>query len=468
MPRLITLSLLAMAVSLALILPASAQIQPFAIGARPFVGPGVVGGVSIDAQGMLHDTRTLSQDERLKLLKQQAVGQPGSQKLAAGSNLRRVSLKRLEFTVQKLHRAGQTLPPDVDYLAGLTAVEYIIFDPAHRDVILVGPAEGWTQLPTGEIVGQKSQRPVLHWEDLITAIRYSFAKAGKDPFIGCSIDPTQQGMARYAAYMNALGVMDRSRAKQIFAGMEQAMGPQAVQLFGVEHSSRFALTMLAADYRLKRISLGHDPSPVKDFVNYLDLSAKSFHPGPQKQHRWWFQAQYDAILETPDHLAFQLIGQGVEVVTAPTSLAQQPGAKASPEAEEVAETFTKHFTAIAQKQPVFAELQNLISLAATAELIAEKKDQPGGRRHWQPHHFLDAKACTLPEYNVPKHVPAISNYRIIQNRHWLISISGGVDINPKKLIDPKNRKPEPPRPLSEVQEQTDPPKAASEWWWDEE
>ena len=117
---------------------------------------------------------------------------------------------------------------------------------------------------------------------------------------------------------------------------------------------------------------------------------------------------------------------------------------------------------------MFAELQNLISLAATAELVAEKKHQPGSRKHWQPRHFLDAKACTLPEYNVPKHVPAISNYRLIQNRHWLISISGGVDINPKKLIDPKNRKPEPPRPLNEVQEQTDPPKAGSEWWWDEE
>ncbi len=458
MPRLINCSSLAITICFGFAIPAAAQ-----------VGFGVVGGVSIDAQGMLHDTRTLSQDERLKLLKQQAAGQPGSEKLAAGSTLRRVSLKRLEQAVQKLHRVGQTLPADVEYLAGLTAIHYIVFDPAHRDVILVGPAEGWTQLPTGEIAGQKSQRPVLHLEDLITALRYSFAKAGKDPFIGCSIDPTQEGMARYAAYMNSLGGrMDRSRTKQIFGGMEQAMGPQAVRLFGVAHSSRFALAMLAADYRLKRISLGHDPSPVKDFVNYLDLAAKTFHPGPQKQHRWWFQAQYDAILETPDHLAFQLIGQGVKVVTAPTSLAQQPGVKAAPEAEEVAETFTKHFTAIAQKQPVFAELQNLISLAATAELIAEKQDQPGGRRHWQPRHFLDAKACGLREYYVPKHVPAISNYRLIQNRHWLISISGGVDINPKKLIDPKNRKPEPPRPLNEVQEQTDPPKAASEWWWDEE
>ncbi len=320
MPRLISCSFLAVAVCLGIAIPAAAQF-----------GIGVVGGVSIDAQGMLRDTRTLSKDEQLKLLEQQAVGQPGSQKLAAGSNLRRVSLKRLEQTVQKLHRAGDPLPADVEYLAGLTAVEYIVFDPAHRDVILVGPAEGWSLLPTGEVAGQKSQRPVVHLEDLITAIRYAFAKPGKDPFIGCSIDPTPQGMARYAAYMNGLGGMDRSRVKQIFAGMEQAMGPQAVRLFGVEHSSRFALAMLAADYRLKRLSLGHDPSPVKEFVNYLDLSAKSFRPGPQKQHRWWFQGKYDAILETPDHLAFQLIGQGVEVVTAPSSLAQQPAQKPAPQ-----------------------------------------------------------------------------------------------------------------------------------------
>ena len=294
------------------------------------MGPGVVGGVSIDAQGMLHDTRTLSQNEQLKLLKQQAVGQPGSEKLAAGSNLRRVSLKRLEKTVQKLHKAGQNF--------------------ARRRGISRRADGGRIHRLRSGAPGCDSRRPRRG----LDATADGRSRRSEVPAAGAALrgfNHRAQVFLREAGERSVYGMFDRSdaerhgplcrvheraggddrsRIKQIFGGMEQAMGPQAVRLFGVEHSSRFALAMLAADYRLKRISLGHDPSPVKDFVNYLDLAAKTFHPGPQQQHRWWFQAKYDAILETPDHLAFQLIGQGVEVVTAPTSLAQQPGRKPPP------------------------------------------------------------------------------------------------------------------------------------------
>jgi hypothetical protein len=431
---------------------------------------GNVGGVCIDAQGMLRDTRALSENDRLKLIQQEAVGQPGSQALATQSPLRKVSLKRLEQTVQKLQLAGEILPADVAHLAGLTAVQYVIFDPAGQDVILLGPAEGWTQLPTGEVVGEKSQRPVLHLEDLIASLRYAFAKDNSAPFIGCSIDPTREGVNRYAAYMNRLGKMDRSRAKQIFAGMEEAMGPQAVRLFGVDSSSRFALAMLAADYRLKRIALGHDPSPVSGVTNYLDLAAKSFKTGPQKQHRWWFQAKYEAIRETPDHLAFEFVGQGLEVVTAPSIPGQDdatPDQSASPAAEAFAESFTKNFSEIAGKQPIFAELQNLIALATVAGLVAEKQRLPNPSQYWSPTHFLDSENCRTREYIVPKQVPSIANYRLIRNRHWLISVSGGVKISPEDMIRPERRDTKAPRVLSGLRETTIPPKDPIDWWWDD-
>lgn len=432
---------------------------------------GNVGGVSIDAQGMLRDTRTLSEDERLKLLEQETADEPGAEIIKAGLSLRAVSLKRLEEAVQKLHQSGEALPADLEYMAGLSAIRYVVFDPARKDVFLLGPAEGWKQFPTGEVVGEKSQRPVLHLEDLIAALRYAFSQNKSDGFIGCSIDPTPEGVTRYAAYMNRLGPMDRSRLKPIFAGMEQAMGPQGVSLYGVDSSSRFALAMLAADYRLKRIALGHDPSPVQGVTNYLDLAARKFKTGPQKQHRWWFQAKYDAILETPDHLAFELVGQGVEVVTAPAIPGQQADAAnqaASPEAEEFAHGFTRHFSAVAGKQPIFAELQNLIALAVAAELIAEKQRLPESGEHWEPAHFLDASACPLREYHVPKQVPSLANYRLIRNRHWLISISGGVKIAPEDLIAPESRTTEPNRPLMQIQGQIPMAKSPQSWWEDQE
>lgn len=430
---------------------------------------GNIGGVCINAQGMLRDTRGLSPDDRLKLIQQETVAGPNSEALNKSAPLRKVSLKRWEQTAGQFHKAGKPLPSDVEHLAGLTSVQYLIFDPDQQDVILVGPAEPWKQTATGEVVGAKSNRPVLHGEDLIAALRYAFAQKTVDPFIGCSIDPTPEGMQRYATYMSRLGRMDRSRVKQIFSGMEQAMGPQAVRLFGVDSSSRFALTMLAADYRLKRIALGHDPSPVKGVTNYLDLAAKRFRTGPQKQHRWWFQAKYDAIHETPDHLAFELVGQGVEVVTAPTISGQAQTAAnptASPQAEEFANSFTKHLPEIAAKQPIFAELQNLIGLAVVAELIAEKHRQPSNTAHWRPGHLLDANACPVREYFVPKQVPCIANYRLIRNRHWLISVSGGVQVSPDQLIRPENRAVKPHRPLTQLREHSRVPSEATAWWWD--
>ena len=443
---------LAAAVWLGTALPVSAQFL------------GNVGGISIDPKGVLHETKSLPQDERLKLIQQEAVGGPASQELAASAPLRFVSLKRWEQRVAQFHQAGESLPADVEHLAGLTQIQYVIFDPEKQDVILAGPAEGWKQLPSGEVVGTKSHRPVLHADDLIAALRYAFAET-RTSFIGCSIDPTPEGIQRYAAYLKRLGRIDRSRVKPIFAGMEQAMGPQAVRLFGVEPTSRFALAMLAADYRLKRIALGHDASPVKDVSNYLELTAKNFKPGPQNQHHWWFQARFDAIRETPDHLAFELVGQGLEVVTSSTLAGADQAA--SPNAEEFAESFTKHFTEIAGKQPIFSELQNLIGLAVASELIAEKQRQGEAADHWKPEHLLNAEACPLRKYHVPKQVPSIANYRLIRNRHWLISISGGVEISPDDMIREEKRDVKLHPELTELREQIRPNDESKSWWSDQ-
>jgi hypothetical protein len=57
-----------------------------------------------------------------------------------------------------------------------------------------------------------------------------------------------------------------------------------------------AVFHVAADYRLKRIALAHDPSPSKKVPSYLDLAEKAVTGGPQKQHRWWFVGHFDEHL----------------------------------------------------------------------------------------------------------------------------------------------------------------------------
>jgi len=336
---------------------------------------------------------------------------------------------------------------------------------------------------------------VLQLDDLLHALRTSFSPTAPGAFVGCSIEPTPDGLQEHAKFLRSLGGrMDRSRLPQIFRGMEQSMGPQAVKIYGVPTSSRFALKMLAADYRLKRLALAHDPSPVADVSSYLDIAAKRMAAGgsPQAQHRWWFVAEYDAIHHSADRLAFELEGQGVKVDTAPT-FANQAGGKAgkdagkakppeaTPQAKQFATTFTKHLPKLAEKIPVFAELQNLIGLSVVAELIAERARSvaaaegkfangdaanPDAPRDWLPRHFLDDAACPAEKITVPAHTPSISSYRLVENRHWLISVSGGVELNARAASRIDLRQESPKRKLDEQRPRLAPPQDATRWWWD--
>ncbi len=429
-----------------------------------------VGGIYIDVEGMLKHTSKLTADERLQLLRAESFAPPGSVNLAAFSPLRKVSLRRLEEHVKQLTDDGKPLPADIRYLAGVNQVTHIFFFPEMGDVVIAGPAEGWKQSASGDVLGGKSNRPPLELDDLIVALRYALSDQPVSPFIGCSIDPTANGMKNYATYMRQLGGIDRSRITQVFGGMERAMGPQSVRLFGVPDSSRFALKLLAADYRLKRIALAHDPPPVKGVTNYLDLAVKRLRPGPQRQHRWWFVGEYDAVYHTADNLAFELDGQGVRVATAPTATANNGGKKtktpqAAPAARQFATSMTRYFDDTAARLPVFAELQNLIGLSVVAELIAERRRDDEGS--WSPREFLNETAYRVATARVPKTVPSLANFRLVKNRHWLISVSGGVEISPRTITGRTARKEAPPkRKLAETHDANRVPKGAERWWWD--
>ena len=438
---------------------------------RPF-GTGAVGGVYIDPQGVLKDAAKLDAHKRLQALRTSLQIKPEDNEVTRKSPLRKISLKHLEETVQTHVDQKVPLPAEVRYLAGLQKIQYVLFYPEYQDVILVGPAENWKQASSGEIVGEKSGRPVLHLEDLLVGLRYAYQKKAF-PFLGCSIDPTVQGMTQYAKYMRTLRRMDRSRLPQIFQGMEQAMGMQQIRIFGVPESSRAAQIMVAADYRLKRIALAHDPSPVKQVVNYLDLTAKQLRSSaPQKQHRWWFQADYEAILHSEDHLAYELQGEAMKVTVAPTSQ-KVPGkvAKSSPTAVRFSETFTSHMKEMSLAVPVFAELQNVIGLSVASELIARKTfESTDEKPHWKPTFFLDAKQLPLGTYDIPKQVPSLANYRFVKNQFWLISVSGGVEIHPQQLTSQKLQQSQSPSLLQSRRvhqpKQSDIQKKKPVWWWD--
>ena len=453
---------------------------------------GNVGGVYVDPEGMLRESNTLSEGDLQRQRDDTAYEGQASKAVSAASPLRKVSLRRLEQAVAGLHETGNPLPPDMRYLAGLTAVKFVFVYPETGDVVVAGPAEGWNLLPTGDIVGRRSNRPILQLDDLVVALRYAFASQPASAFLGCSIEPTEQGLKAHAAYVRGLAGIDGSQILPIIRGMEQAIGPQDVHTYGAPATSRFALQMLAADYRLKRIALAHDPSPSKKVPSYLDLAEKAVTGGPQRQHRWWFVGHYDAIRHTPDRLAFELEGTGLKVDTAPAQLkntvkntVKNTAAKNSPKPTKAAAQFadlaTRNLPDLCEKIAPFAELQNLVGLAVAGVLIRKQaeatSDENGARdgdeiatdlrqERWRPTHFLDESACPIASFETPRHTPPLANARFVKGQFWMFSVSGGVEINPDELARSDTLKPACDGALHEARRQGQAADAAEAWWWD--
>lgn len=454
-----------------------------------------IGGVYIDSQGMLRETKHIVDDSILMQLQKNFANQTAPQDIARPSRLRKISLSRLEALIKKATQEGDVLPPEVKYLAGMIRVESVFFYPDKNDVVIAGPAEGWKQLRSGEVVGVQSNRPVLHLDDLLVALRYAFAKQQSAPFIGCSIEPTKEGLKRYAASMKKLrGQIDSSRLPQILKQLQQSMGPQDVKLYGIPKSSHFALTMLVADYRMKRISLAHDPSPSQKVVSYLDLATSRLQPGARSpfQYRFWFLAKYNAIYHTKERTAFQFSGQGVQLMTArqgegapnqPAKTKKTKGKKAkgkkakgkkakgkkkrrkkvSKSARQFTRAFTKNFPEMAARVPVFAEMQNCIALTVVAQLMREEATT---HQRWKPSFLLDKKKYAIEKFEVPRNVPSLLNDRK-HYRQYMIGVSGGVKIKPEDLIaktlqkQTKNR-----RLINRWKKSQQTIKKQTNWWWD--
>ena len=78
----------------------------------------------------------------------------------------------------------------MQYLAGLTSLQYVFYYPDSQDIVIAGPAEGFMLDSLGRPVGIASGRAVLQLEDLIVALRAFGPDGKKTATVGCSIDPT--------------------------------------------------------------------------------------------------------------------------------------------------------------------------------------------------------------------------------------------------------------------------------------
>ncbi len=306
-------AMLAAAVSAVLLagVPAQAQIGAFQQRA--------VGGVMVDAQGLLRSATIDQRQESLKLMRE-AIGQPEGD-IAAPAELRMISLAKLQQAMETAAANGQPLSDEIRYLAGLQRVQFVFVYPESQDIVLAGPAEPWVVRDDAAVVGVHSGRPVLQLDDLIVALRS--VEPARTEGISCSIEPTAEGRQRLQNLLKRVNLRPGQNPAALEPAMREAFGPQVIKLSGVPASSHYARTMVAADYQMKRLAMAIEDSPVEGLPSYLALSKSQRHSA-QSNPRWWMACNYNALSHSDDKLAWRITGQGVKTLTE-TDLIQADG-----------------------------------------------------------------------------------------------------------------------------------------------
>ena len=425
-------------------------------GGDRFFSLGAVGGISVDAQGVLANSSVDAvgglRDLRLKAL--QASGDESG----GPSEMRKISLRRLEAAIDRHLAAGEPLPIDIRLLAGLQRIRYVFVDPEAEDIILAGPAEGWTVGPQGAVVGEQSGRPVLRLDDLLVALRTASGTV-RSP-ISCSIDPTAEGLQRLQSFL-------RTRAKRmspaVVAGIERSLGPQTIRVEGVEPTTHFARVLVAADYRMKRLAMDFESAPVSDLPSFLDLMKSGRGAVTNMMPRWWLTTNYEPLLKDEEGLAWELRGPGVKAMAEEDYFSsagvRQRSAKASPLAQRWADNMTASYDALARQIPIFGELRNCIDLAVVAALVV--KENLTGKAGFSMPHLTSAAQLPVAEFPAPALVDSKASF-VKRGREWIISASGGVQVNPWSVVEAV----ETSDSLSDVRRQATSGNRDDTWWWD--
>lgn len=398
---------------------------PLLAGHQNFRGNNV-GGVSIDTNGVLAQPDDQSRKMLLQQLRQD-VKKPSAD-LARPVELRMISLKGLEAALANAvtNNLGH-IPDEVRYLAGLQRIQYVFVYPEENDIVLAGPGEGWKVRDDAVVVGMTTDRPVILLDDLLVAFRT--AKQAAEVAISCSIDPTEAGRKNLDA---AIAEAQRRRVTFSPAIPEmyaKALGPQQITLTGVPADSHLARVLVAADYRMKRIAMHLDPSPVKGLPSFLEMQQQKKSISENMMPRWWLACNYEPVAKSEDGLAWELRGAGVKCMTEDDFVenGKVTGAgKVNPVAKQWADKMTDLYGELSKKDAVFGELRNVMDLCVIAALI-EKEDLLAKANLQLPMILKSDSELRHEVWNAPKSVATQASFLKV-GREYIITASGGVEV----------------------------------------
>lgn len=444
-----------------LIVPVSLGILALVTSVHAGIGFGnqrSVGGVVIDGAGIVR-TATIAERQELANVVRQNL-EPLAGELDEAAEMRMISLKGLQQAIIQAGQSGQAIPDEVEFLAGLQRIEYVFVDKDKEDVILAGPAEPWKLRPDGFVVGEVTGGSTMRLADLVVALRS--VESARQEGISCSIEPTPEGRLRLQQLLRRIKLRPGQNPAVFEASMREAFGPQMIQLTGIPTDSRYARTLVAADFEMKRVAMGLTDSPVNGLPSYLQMSRNSAHSSSQNP-RWWMACDYDSLAKSEDGLAWKLSGQGVKTLTEQDIVAEDGTVAGAGRKDKLAQLWadkmTESFTELSQEMPVFSDLQNIMDMTIVATLIVQERLSEQANLDLS---VLTAESDSLPlsSYTTPKAVDPQCSF--IRGRSgWVVTASGGVDINGFEVVENQTTD----ATVADARSQALAASTSDRWWW---
>ncbi len=421
-------------------------------------------GVVVDAAGVLSTKTFPDPSGQLTRERIAAAKTELDPKVTAYSKLRKISLNRLEAAIRQ-HQG--VLSEEMRSLAGLQRIRYVFYYPESKDIVVAGPAEGWFTNVSGHMVGITTGRPVVQLQDLVVGLRAFPPKGKPTSLIGCSIDPTPEGLAAMQQFLRSTGSIlnpAQTSPASIINGLRTSLGMHNISVNGVSPKTHFAQVMVEADYRMKLIGIGLERPPVR-LVSYVDR-ATAGDVSRNALQRWFFTPDYQCVQVSEDNMAMELVGDGVKLVGENeliSSAGQRQVSGVNKASQAFVTSFTKIYPELAERATVYADLRNVIDVAIAAAFMQQQDYYT--KAGWKMPFFGDESAFSVETYDIPRTVESTVN-AIYKNGRLLTPIGGGVHIEPQKALESDNRLSDEKGTVAKLRQEININLAKGQWWWD--
>jgi hypothetical protein len=222
-----------------------------------------------------------------------------------------------------------------------------------------------------------------------------------------------------------------------------------------------------ADYQMKLIGIGRRDGAA-GMKSYFELAGRDERRGAAMDAlRWWMTVGYDAIRVAPDRRAFEFTGRSVrcqsENQLVKVDGSREATGKADSANAEFARLFTEHLPQLAEKDVVFADLQNIFDLAlASAMINTMDLDRQAG---WQPAVFTTAGGFETQPVEVPRELMTAAASRVYRDGSIVVQVAGGIKVDLREVISNPQSFTTAPEVSSQARNAS-PVGQTGRWWWD--